>query len=143
MLRCLFGAIGTFACLAGCASSESVSAQLQRALEHGAPGEVIRVSDLTDFEWELFVAFGPYTTREAAEAALGFPWPEFDRFGLASSDSFSLLVFSNEGSVVHTEKHPRCKPDFDRDTLLRPLSPGAAVLSLDPDQYCPAARAAA
>jgi len=55
------------------------------------------------------VALGPYATREAAEAALGFRWPEFDHFRLESSDTFSLLVLAIEGAVVRLEKHPRYK----------------------------------
>ena len=143
MPRLLLAAIGTIIGSLGCAPPATVSARLQAALEHEAHGEVIRISDLTEFEWERFVALGPYTTREAAEAALGFPWPEFERFGLSSSDSFSLLVFTKDGSVVHVEKHPRCKPDFGRGILQRPLAPEVAVISIKRDQHCAVARAAA
>jgi hypothetical protein len=129
--------------LIGCAPAATISAQLQHAQKNSDPGEVIRLSDLTDFEWEAFVVFGPYTSREAAEAALGFSWPQFERFGLEYSDSFSLLVFTNEGSVVRVEEHPRCKPDFGRETLGRLLSPAAALLLIDSGSQCPQARAAA
>jgi hypothetical protein len=127
----------------GCAAPETVSSRLRHALDHSQPSELIRLSDLTDFQWKVFVALGPYTTREGAESALGFAWPDFDRFQLNMSDTFSLLVFTNGGSVVRVEKHPRCKPDFDPDTLGRPLSPEAAVFTIEPKRDCPMVRAAA
>lgn len=139
-LTTLLAALSLIGGLAGCAPSTRVSEALQNALAHAAPGDGIRVRDLTDFEWEALVVLGPYTTRETAEAALGFPWPGFERFDLASSDSFSVLVFMYKGSVVHAERHPRCKPDFAPGTLQRPLGRDVVVV-IDGSGSCPLARA--
>src|SRR5688572_15332165 len=106
MLKLIVACVGTIAGTIGCAPSATVSAQLQHALEHANVGEVIRLRDLTDFEWEFFVALGPYTTQAEADVALGFAWPGFERFELTSSDAFSLLVFTSKGSVIRVEKHP-------------------------------------
>ena len=130
-------------CLVGCSPSASVSTKLEKVVANSGNDEVVRIGELTDFEWEFFIAMGPYTNQEAAEAAIGFAWPGFERFDLASSESFSLIVFVNNGSVVRAEKHPRCQPDFSREVLLRPLSPKAAVFSINRDDYCPQATAAA
>jgi hypothetical protein len=142
MRRCFLVAILVAVSLVGCNPSPTVSARLQDAFTRAGNGDMIRLNDLTGFEWEAFFVFGPYTTREVAEEALGFPWPEYDRFALGTSDSFSLLVFTDGSSVVRAEEHPRCKPDFSPGTLSRPLSPEAAIFSIDRTQACPQARTA-
>ena len=130
------------ASILGCVPPATVSAKLQHALESGGSSDVVHLADLTDFDWEIFVVLGPYTTREGAEAALGFPWPDFERFDLESSDGFSLLVFANDDSVVRVEHHPRCKPDFAASLLQKPLARSDAVISIDRSTRCPLARAA-
>ena len=128
--------------LFGCSTPAGVSGQLQRALETD-PNEPVRIADLTSFDWEAFVALGPYSTRQQAEAALGFSWPEFDNYGIDYSDSFSLLVFAHGGAVVHAEKHPRCKPDFDEESQAVAFPPTRAVFRLSTEEHCALARAAA
>lgn len=128
--------------LFGCAPASSVSTQLQEAVEQASTREVVRIADFTSFPWESLVIFGPYTTQGTAEAVLGFPWPEFERFGLASADGHSVLVFVQGGSVVAAEKHPRCKPDFAPEALAKRFRLEEAIFTIDPSTSCPIARAA-
>ena len=108
----------------------SVSAALKSAVSASANGSEIRLSSMTDFKWSFVVAFGPYTSRQAAEDGLGFAWPEFDKFGLEQSDAFSLLVFVSDNKVVRVEQLRRCHPDLSPKVLGRRLSPDSAVFIL-------------
>ena len=128
--------------VSGCSSSPTVSELLQQETENGAEDRPFRLTDLTDFEWDGFVAFGPYTTQEVAERALGFPWPEISQFEIDRRDSLSVLVFVKDGLVVRAERHPRCKPDFDRRLSARLFAPGETVLVIDRSVYCATARPA-
>jgi hypothetical protein len=124
----------------GCrvAPERSVSAALQAAAREKPNGSEIRLQSLTDFQWSFFVAFAPYTSRQTADDILGFSWPEFDRFGLESSDEFSLLVFVSDGKVARVERLPRCHPDFSPTAAGRRLSPDSAVFILRKGADCDA-----
>ncbi len=126
-----------------CGPASSVSTQLQEVVDQASTPEVVRIADLTGFPWESLVIFGPYTTQGTAEAVLGFPWPEFERFGLASADGFSVLVFVQGDSVVAAEKHARCKPDFAHEALAKPFRLEEAVFTIDSSVSCPIASPAA
>jgi hypothetical protein len=142
LTRLTLAAVSAALVASACDSSLTVSAQLQRVTKAPASGEALRLVELIDFPWDFFVVLGPYTTRNAAESTLGFAWPEFDRFNLESSDSFSLLVFIAKGNVIRAEQHPRCTPDFASELLGHVLSPEQAVFTLDREVACPLARAA-
>ena len=125
-------AIGT----SGCGRAESrlgpnvsVAAALTHASRKGA-GHTVRIAELTDFPWDTFVAFGPYTDRARAESVIGFAWSDFDSFGLASSENFSLLVFTKGRAVVRVERLARSPVDFGPVALARPFTPSQAVFTL-------------
>ena len=129
--------------LAACVPDATVSAQLSQTVQESTANRNLRLSDATDFEWDQFLVFGPYTTRELADEALGFSWPDFDRFNLSMLDSFSLLVFVRDQEVVRVEKHPRCSPDFSPESLARGFSPDQAIFRIERTYDCAIARPAA
>ena len=68
-----------------------------------------------------------YTTRAAAESALGFEWPEYKNWDLEMEDSFSLILFADEGRVVRVEKLRRGDGEFVSEVSGTPFAPDAAV----------------
>ena len=107
------------------APSRGIAPSLRDAANHGA-GTHVRLAELTDFGWQRFFWFGPYTSRTRAETALGFAWPEFDQFHLERSDAFSLLVFVSDGAVVHVESMPRGAGEFGSQANGQAFTPASA-----------------
>ena len=104
----------------------TVAGQL-RSLAGRGPGTTVRISDLTTFKWSKFVWLEPYTMRQEAEGALGFPWPAYDKWDLEHSDGFSLLVFVDNGQVVRVEEQKRGQGEFVQSVSARPFGPQEAV----------------
>lgn len=50
----------------------------------------MRISTLTDFEWDRLHVFTPYTSWQDVEAELGFPWPERRRIHLEEREWIKL-----------------------------------------------------
>lgn len=71
-----------------------------------------------------------YTPRRVAEAALGFEWPEYDRWGLERSDSFSLVVFADKGAVVRVEQLKRGDGEFVQEVSAVPFTPATAAFKV-------------
>ena len=68
-----------------------------------------------DFEWDKFVVLSPYTTCVEANKIIDqqyFNCSSSLSFPLESSDSFSLMVFLNNGKVVRQEEIARSM-DFE------------------------------
>ena len=116
--------------------SHSVSVALAQVTRRAPDGSEIRLRSLTNFAWTSFVAFGPYTTRAAADQSLGFAWPGFDNFAIQMSDQHTLLVFLAGDTVTHVEEHDRCSPDFAPDALGHRLSQESAVFTLRKSEGC-------
>ena len=112
-----------------------VAAELEARARIGV-GIQVRLTELTDFQWERAIFLGPYSTQEMANKALGFDWPEYPRFGLEMSDSFSLLVFAVPKRVVRTEKIRRCLPDFDKALLAVGVPRDAATFTIEDRRGC-------
>lgn len=51
--------------------------------------------------------FGCYSSRESVEKALGFPWSDFSKSAIESSDSVVLVVFVQNRKVVGWYEQPR------------------------------------
>lgn len=64
-----------------------------------------------DGDWERVCIFGPYTSRERIDAALGLHW-DCTAAQIDSDDSNCLLVFLARGSVMGFAKVPRGECDF-------------------------------
>jgi hypothetical protein len=136
MKLCLLGATLLAAFSSGCGPSESrlvppiaVAGALTHAAREGA-GHTVRLAELTDFPWDTFVAFGPYTDRARAESVLGFAWPTYDSWELATSESFSLLVFTKGQVIVRVERLARSPVEFAPVALARRFTPSQAVFTL-------------
>jgi len=123
-------AVVSLACLSGLRCERSapaaVAPTLKKMLDAAPDDSSIDMRDATAWEWTTFVALGPYTEREEAERALGRPWPDYEKLGLALADSFSLVAFSKGDEFVRVEKVKRCSPDFAEDVLLRTYTPESA-----------------
>jgi hypothetical protein len=135
----LLVAIGIVAAL-GCGPAHDVSSSLESAVNNASSGARVAFRDLTEFDWNHAVVLAPYTTREQAEEILGFSWPEFDHTGIEMHDSFVVLVFAASDSVVHSEAHPRCKPDFHESARGRRFTLESAVFQLETKGHCPVLR---
>lgn len=84
------------------------------------------VSSLTDFEWDSLYVFTPYTTREAIDSALGFPWNHDAVARIEMLDSFNLLVFVHDQQVVRFVEQSIIEPDFGPVAEGSPWRPGEA-----------------
>lgn len=93
-------------------------------------GTIIRIQELTPFQWERFYVFGPYTPVITIDETLGFSWPVAKNTGIDMNDGFSLLVFVNKKEVVLHVMQPRNKGDFDQDSLSRAFAPDDAVFTV-------------
>jgi hypothetical protein len=94
----------------------------------------IRLDEFTDFAWELFYVFPPYTSEGEIERALGFNWLSVRFTTIEVSDSVNLLVFVREGRVVRWLEFPRGAGEFGGIAPLSPLTPGQALFILVGDQ---------
>ena len=135
--------------LAACGEDFRVASRidLPSVLAHAAANRdtrEFRVSEHTDFNWRELVILGPYTNQKAADAALGFHWAGYSDYTSEMSDSFFVMVFVKENSVVRALKIPRCSPDFAVPDLRKriPVS-RAKFLVVGQDSSCPEFRLAA
>ena len=103
----------------------TVASSLRTMAKQG-PGTQVRLSDLTDFKWSRFVWLDCYTSQADADAALGFPWPDYKRWDLEHSDSFSLIVFAEGQEVVRAERLDRGDGEFVQQLSGKPFTPVTA-----------------
>ncbi len=118
--------------LSACRSKENrFSAALKAASENALRSNPPRIDigSVTDFKWDRLFIFGPYTSTNTINSALGYQWPEASRTGLEMSDTFNLLVFERNGQVVEYFKVPRFT-DFDAVQSRNPFLFGAATFDV-------------
>jgi hypothetical protein len=115
---------------------EPFASELAEAITQAPDGSVV-FSQLTDFQWHSVALFGPYTDQTTVRAALGFNWPDFQRYGLESADSFSLAVFVASGTVVRAVNITRCSPDFGTELLGKSIPLKHALFRVDSSNVCP------
>jgi len=73
---------------------------------------LINISTITTFTWEQLYIFGPYTTRSELDSMVGRSWRNNCSTHIENSDGITLLVFINDGVVVHCLDYPRGENDF-------------------------------
>ena len=113
----------------------SVAGGLRTALVQG-DGTIVRVQHLTDFAWEQFVVFGPYTSCEEIEKTLGFKWKDCKATDIEMSDAIDLLVFVRQKRIVRLEELPRRNGDFASESLNGLFTPRTAVFIVrSPKKY--------
>jgi hypothetical protein len=125
---CAVAALATLSC-GRLAPPGSVAARIE-ALSSQPVGSTVRISDLTDFTWDGLAAFGPYTTCSEADSVLRFHWNACDSFRLYESDSFSLIVFTQQNTVTRVEQLPRTPVEFAPSSLRHLYSPPLALFTL-------------
>ena len=74
---------------------------------------IVTMSQLTDFEWDKLLIFGPYTSSEGVNSQLGFNWPEAQKTGIDVSETIFLLVFVKDQCVVRYFLFPRTIGEFE------------------------------
>ncbi len=112
-------AIALLAGLSGCGdlyryvASGKVGWALKKELRDKHSKEV-EIAKLTDFAWDEMVLFGPYFPTAKVCERLGLPPDECGSTIKSASgdDSEMLIVFRNQGKVVHVEMHFRVHGDF-------------------------------
>lgn len=106
--------------LSACASrpgaapgDDGVSVRIADQVGRG-DGTDIDMATLAPFEWTRFCAFGPYTTQEVAETALGVDWP-YAWSQVERLDDRTYLVFMNGRTVVSAFDHGRGDGGFAQE----------------------------
>lgn len=93
---------------------------------------VVTISSVTDFDWEKLYVFAPYTPIQRIHTQLGFKWVEAEKTHIDSLDTFHLLVFVKNDSVVRHYKLPRRIGDFDGLEIRDMFTPGNDSFEVKP-----------
>jgi hypothetical protein len=91
----------------GCTTSNpanTVKAKLEVAVKSGQ--STFDFASAAPFAWDRVFVFGCYTSREVAESALGFEWPDFSQTSIDSSDSVNLVVFVRDSRSLPGTSNP-------------------------------------
>lgn len=73
---------------------------------------VINISTITTFAWDQLHIFGPYTTLSELDSMVGRSWRNNCSTQIETSDGITLLLFINDGTVVHCLDYPRGENHF-------------------------------
>lgn len=104
-------------------------------------GTVLRMRDITPFEWDHLYVFQPYTTKEQMEQKVGRRWTTSRSFAAYVAERLRLgndplkdatqqkLVFVKQGNVVADVTLDRTKSDFV--PALEPLTPETAAFVVE------------
>lgn len=107
--------------LAGCSNhnkelEESISTAIQQNNT-----EEIDLNAFTDFTWNKAFIITPYTSQKSINEQLGFKFK--DSSNIASRDDINLILFVENGKVIHFVKIPRYADLIaDNDDGLTPLN---------------------
>jgi len=112
------------------------SARLQYESLAGPGLRTISLEQMTDFNWEHVVFFGPYTSKAQATKALGFEWPRYEETGIKWADFYSLIVFTESKRVTRWWRLRRCAPDIEESFLGILVSRADATLILQNQESC-------
>lgn len=97
-------------CSLGVAAESGIEAQLaERYSQAARTTTAVKLSDVTDFEWDRFYVFPPYSTGAQIAAQVG---PEATTRGNLSSDRYDLLIWLSDGAVVKEIPIDRAKARF-------------------------------
>ncbi|HWJ21936.1 MAG TPA: hypothetical protein VNS52_06240 [Gemmatimonadaceae bacterium] len=109
---------------------EAMSYVLAEQVERGV-GTSVNLADLAPFRWDRMYVFGPGTPIETVRDSVGAPWPGLARYGRATPDTVSLLVFVAERQVLAAAAHPRRRGDFAPARTGRGYAPSEAIFRVD------------
>lgn len=130
--RRLLVALLSVAVLAGCGNDGVGAPGLQLRLEavlvaSARSNNPVRLADVTDFAWDRFHSFPPYTSDARITDALGFQWTGGQSYDLEERDDVSLLVFVSGDRVTASLAYPRDRGDFAGIDPRRAFTPATAV----------------
>ncbi|HOO77717.1 MAG TPA: hypothetical protein PLZ73_07495 [bacterium] len=94
--------------LSGCSGHSDSGFQRQRFVADAESRKVIKLSDYTDFPWEHFYVFAPYTPEARVRKEVG----RSVAFRHADSEGYCLLVFVRAGEVERSFEEGRYPVDF-------------------------------
>ncbi|MDG2150581.1 MAG: hypothetical protein P8N09_13780 [Planctomycetota bacterium] len=77
-----------------------------------APGTILSMTDVVPGPWDFLYVFGPYTSPEEIDAALGFHWEDPRASRLDMHDDAAMLLFVHNGTVVEALVQSRRSPDM-------------------------------
>jgi hypothetical protein len=85
----------------GCSRPGPIERRVGKRVDSCQPDApcVVRIKELTDFQWDKLYAFSDGAQRSDIEKAIGTPFPEFVEFT-------RRLVFLNDGKIVYREDEP-------------------------------------
>ena len=103
-------------CFSACMESDNGLAKaLYRSAEAAIMNgdQAVRVSQVTQFDWDKLFIYGPYTSVDRIYTQLGYQWPDAERTGIEYSETEFLLVFVKDGKVVAHSKFSRSLGDWE------------------------------
>jgi hypothetical protein len=121
--------------------SEAIIEQLLAFTQQGPNGATIRLDSVTDFTWDTVYGFNGTAPMDFVNRAVGQDVSLSDEVKSASSSDSALLIFLEDGQVVH---QMAVGPGIDRaslfivDPLGKAYTPETAVLAVhtkDPGPY--------
>ena len=85
----------------GCSKSGLIEQRIGERVNRCKPDApcIIRIKDLTDFQWDQMHVFSSGARPDDIEKALGAPFPDYVEFQ-------RRIVFLKDGKIVHREDEP-------------------------------------
>ncbi|MEO7838258.1 MAG: hypothetical protein ABIU06_02815 [Anaerolineales bacterium] len=95
-------------------TSDPLKAELFNMISHHKNGEldVIDVSAATKFSWHRLYMFGDYTSPPEIDSVVGRSWRKNCYTQIGVSDGYTLLVFTDDNTVVHCLDYPKDEGNF-------------------------------
>lgn len=95
--------------------------------------DVIDISIATTFSWDRLYMFGDYTTAPEIDSVVGRSWRKECYTNIDVSDSYTLLVFTENSVVVHCLDYPKNEGDFliPEEAYQEGLSPQESLFTIN------------
>lgn len=123
--------MGTLSCSSNLIQDETFENNLQLACTQADEGESIDMARLTNFSWDKFFVFTPYTAVDNMESRLGFSDIRLPKTDITFRDDMNLLVFVEDHKIIHYVEYARIKGDFDKTVNKKDgFSPAEAVFKV-------------
>jgi hypothetical protein len=84
----------------------SASANLSARMQLGA-GTTVDFAEIAPFTWDRVYFFGPDTSHETIDDALGFHWGDAKKTSIQFNKDRALVLFVRNQEVVYWFEHPR------------------------------------
>ncbi|SMO60468.1 hypothetical protein [Melghirimyces algeriensis] len=104
---------------------EDAVLKLEKSKGGGQGNGILRMNYVTRFSWDQLFIFGPGTSLDKMEQALGFEWPDGEALAADLKEGEDLLVFVKEDKVVRYVHFKGTQGDFAE--WPKSLSPSHAV----------------